>query len=248
MGKIGHGYGSEWHLLRYLGYHRASFSEEIMSKLKFQSLSWLDFRFLPPNKSNKHDGEHIGLGFLNNAQADAAWRFFWPQSGNSQNWDAVGEIWVNGQQEWLLVEAKAHLGELKSRCGASNQNSIDRIYAALSQTIDSFCDSPRTIESWLSPYYQYANRLAMLHFLLKVCDPPIPARLLFIYFLGDKRKKDSAICPQTEAEWASGIEAMKDHLGIDPHSELYPRVHHLCLTVDPKQHPRDEVAKLRTFS
>ena len=77
----------------------------------------------------------------------------------------------------------------------------------------------------------------MLHFLMKVCNPPIPARLLFIYFYGDKRP-DSAKCPQTEAEWASGIEAMKDHLGIDPHSELYPRVHHLCLTVNPKQHPQ----------
>jgi hypothetical protein len=236
MEAVGERYGSEWHLLRYLGYHRTSFSEEIMSKVKFQSLSWLDFRFLSPNKSDKHDGEHIGLGFLNNAQAKAAWRAFWPQSGNSQNWDAVGEIRVNGQHEWLLVEAKAHLGELKSRCGASNQNSIDKINAALSQTIGSFCDSPAPLENWLSPYYQYANRLAMLHFLTKVCRPPIPARLLFIYFLGDQH--DGAICPQTKAEWENATKEMEDHLGIDPHSQLYQRVHHLCLTVNPKQHPQ----------
>ena len=235
MGKIGHGYGSEWHLLRYLGYHREKLSKQILGLIGGQSISWLDFRFLPPNKSKKHDGEHIGVSFLEDAQAREAWRSFWPQSGNSQNWDAVGEIWVNGHKEWLLVEAKAHKGELKSKCGASNQNSIDRINAALSQTIGSFCSSPSLLENWLSPYYQYANRLAMLYFLMKVCNPPIPARLLFIYFLGDQRN-DSAICPQTEEEWAPDITAMEDHLGIDIHSELYQRVHRLYLSVNPKQH------------
>jgi len=237
MGKIGHGYGSEWHLLRYLGYHRACLSEHILRHIGGQSLTWLDFRFLPPNKSNKHDGEHIGIDFLGDTHVREAWRSFWPQSGNSQNWDAVSEIRVNSQQEWLLVEAKAHLGELKSRCGASNPISIDRINAALSQTISSFCDSPRSVERWLEPYYQYANRLAMLHFLMKEYDPPIPARLLFIYFFGDQRP-DSAICPQTTAEWESDIKAMEHHLGIDPHSELYQRVHHFCLTVNPNQHPQ----------
>lgn len=237
MGKIGHGYGSEWHLLRYLGYHRKCFTDQIVDLLECQSLSWLDFRFLTPNKSHKHDGEHIGLGFLNNAQADAAWHSFWPQSGNSHNWDAVGEIWIDGHQEWLLVEAKAHLGELKSKCGASNPHSIDRINTALSQTIGSFCSSPTLLENWLSPFYQYANRLAMLHFLMKVCDPPIPARLLFIYFLGDQRK-DRAVCPQTAAEWEHDITAMEHHLGIDPQSELYQRVHHIYLTVNPNQYPQ----------
>jgi hypothetical protein len=235
MGKIGHGYGSEWHLLRYLGYHREYLTKQIYERTGGQSLAWLDFRFLPLNKSKKHDGEHIGVSFLGDTHVREAWRSFWPQSGNSQNWDAVGKVDFNGQQEWLLVEAKAHLGELKSNCGASNLNSIDRINAALSQTIGSFCDSPTPLENWLSPYYQYANRLAMLHFLMKVCDPPIPARLLFIYFLGDQH--DGAICPQTTAEWEPAIKAVENRLGIDPHSQLYQRVHRMYLTVNPVAHP-----------
>lgn len=234
MGKIGYGYGSEWHLLRYLGYHRAYFSDLILSRIGGQSLSWHDFRFLPPNRSNKHDGEHIGLDFLENAQADAAWRSFWPQSGNAHNWDAVGEVWVNGQREWLLVEAKAHLGELKSSCGACSHKSLSMIRAALSGTMASFCESPMTVESWLSPYYQYANRLAMLHFLMKVCDPPIPARLLFIYFTGDKRA-DGSICPQTPTDWEPDITAMEHYLGIDRDSELYSRVNRMILPVNPEQ-------------
>lgn len=236
MGKIGHGYGSEWHLLRYLGYHREYLTKRILHHIGGQSLAWLDFRFLPPNKSHKHDGEHIGLNFLGGTQVHQAWRSFWPQSGNSQNWDALGKIRVNGQQEWLLVEAKAHLNELESPCKAKKQKSKDKINAALSQTIGSFCSSPAPLENWLSPYYQYANRLAMLHFLMKVCNPPIPARLLFIYFFGDKRP-DSSKCPQTAAKWENAIKEMKHHLGIDPHSQLYQRVHHMYLTVNPVAHP-----------
>ena len=234
MGKIGYGYGSEWHLLRYLGYHRAYFSDLILNHIGGQSLSWCDFHFLPPNTSNKHDGEHIGLGFLENAEAEAAWRSFWPQSGNAHNWDAVGEIWVNGQREWLLVEAKAHSGEIKSSCGASSQKSLSMIRAALSQTMASFCETPVPVERWMSPYYQYANRLAMLHFLMKVCDPPIPARLLFIYFTGDRRP-DAAQCPQASADWEHEITAMEHYLGIYRDSELYRRVHRVVLPVNPEQ-------------
>lgn len=234
MGKIGCGYGSEWHLLRYIGYHRAYFSDLILNHIGGQSLLWHDFRFLPPNRSNKQDGEIIGLSFLENAQADTAWRSFWPQSGNAHNWDAVGEIWENGQREWLLVEAKAHLGEINSSCGASSQHSLSMISAALSQTIGSFCKSPSPVESWLSPYYQYANRLAMLHFLTEECDPPIPAQLLFIYFTGDRRP-DGAKCPQTSADWEHDITAMEHHLGIDSESVLYSRVHRIILPINPEQ-------------
>ena len=96
--------------------------------------------------------------------------------------------------------------------------------------------SPTPLDNWLAPYYQYANRLAMLHFLMKECDPSIPARLLFIYFLGDQH--DGVICPQKIADWKPDITAMEHHLGIDPHNELYQRVHRMYLTVNPEQHPQ----------
>lgn len=151
MGKIGHGYGSEWHLLRYLGYHRQYLDTQVLALTGAQSLDWFDFRFLMPNKSSKHDGEHIGVSFIEDPQVHESWRVFWPQFGNSQNWDAVGRLRYQDHDEWLLVEAKAHLHELKSSCQATNQNSIEKINAALTKTINHFCTPPVPVERWLSP-------------------------------------------------------------------------------------------------
>ena len=49
MGTIGYGYGSEWHLLRYLGYHRHYLSQEILNMIGGEILQWLDFKFSPAN-------------------------------------------------------------------------------------------------------------------------------------------------------------------------------------------------------
>jgi len=64
MGKIGYGYGSEWHLLRYLGYHRKFFSEQILQLIGGQRLEWLDFNFSKVNDTLKRDRELVGLEFI----------------------------------------------------------------------------------------------------------------------------------------------------------------------------------------
>ena len=110
MGKFEHGYGSEWHLLRYLGYHRHNFSEQIIKVIGGKNIKWLDFRFPKSNLPSKLDRELVGLEFIDDQDVLNKWRSFWPQSGTSQNWDAVGKIHHDGHDEWVLVEAKAHLG------------------------------------------------------------------------------------------------------------------------------------------
>ena len=105
------------------------------------------------------------------------------------------------------------------------------INAALQKTMLSFCNNETMIEKWLSPYYQYANRLASLHFLMEESDPGIPARLLFIYFYGDQRPDTE--CPQREEDWHPIIDRMEDRLGIDQNTKLMSRIHHLFLSVNP---------------
>lgn len=61
---------------------------------------------------------------------------------------------------------------------------------------------------WEKPYYQYANRLAFVHFLT---ERDIPARLLFIYFAGDTF--EGRACPKTEEGWGPALQAMRGHLG-----------------------------------
>jgi hypothetical protein len=231
MGKIGFGYGSEWHLLRHLGYHREYLSLKTLNITGGNSIEWLDFNFSPKNEPLQDDKEFIGLEFIQNTQVKEKWRLFWAQRGNSQNWDAVGKIHFDSQDEWLLVEAKGHIGELNSNCGAENLESKRSIFSALKKTSQAFGNKSKPIENWLENYYQYANRLAVLHFLMNECVPSVNARLLFIYFYGENR--ENLECPQNEQGWLPAIQEMNDWLGIDKSCELVKRIHYLFLPVNP---------------
>jgi hypothetical protein len=107
MGEIGYCYGSEWHLLRWLGRHRDELNKRVEAEIGADAVRWLDFHF-DARKQPQFDREHEGLDFLpEESPARQAWMRYWPQSGRQQNWDAVGIATIQGADEWLLVEAKA---------------------------------------------------------------------------------------------------------------------------------------------
>ena len=93
---------------------------------------WLDLAF----GEKKLDSEWKGMDFLGSASnARTAWMKFWPQTGNVPNWDAVGLLELNSRIEYLLVEAKAHVEELRSRCSATKSGGLDMIRKTLDSTI-----------------------------------------------------------------------------------------------------------------
>jgi hypothetical protein len=231
MGKIGFGYGSEWHLLRHLGYHREYLSLKTLHVTGGNSVEWLDFEFSKVNTPLKDDKEFSGLEFIPNAQVQEKWKSYWAQTGNSQNWDAVGKVHFDNRDEWLLVEAKGHLGEIESNCGATNPTSKKKIFSALGKASQAFGNQSKPVENWLEDYYQYANRLAVLYFLMKECVPAVNARLLFVYFYGENR--ENLKCPQNDQEWLPAIQEMNDWLGVDKGCELAKRIHYLFLPVNP---------------
>lgn len=224
MSKMGIGYGSEWHLLRYLGYHREELSKHVMRSSGAAAVRWLDFPSSPSGK--RLDGECKGLDFLTDRRIKSLWATFWPQTGNVPNWDAVGEAQMGQGKEWLLVEAKAHVGELRTSCGATSPRSLRKIAAAL-DAAKANVGAPASA-NWLQGYYQYANRLATLHFLVK---HKVPARLVFIYFLGDRHTGKR--CPRSQSSWHKMISKVARHLGLTGTSSLEKRVHKCFLPVRP---------------
>jgi hypothetical protein len=139
------------------------------------------------------------------------------------------------------VEAKAHTAELRSHCAATSPGSVKLIDRALAET-KSFLGA--TGGDWTRQYHQYCNRLATLYILNKrMC---VPARLLFIYFLGDRGEcygrngstfdetatpaKDFD-CPQTKEGWNEPIQEMNKHLGLPASHKLDDRIHNLFLDV-----------------
>lgn len=234
MAKMSNGYGSEFHLLRYLGYHRKELNRQVEEVMGGRVIEWLDFCF---GGEGKLDCEWKGVDFVDAASGvKSAWLECWPQSGNVPNWDAVGRFASDSGTEYLLVEAKAHVEELQCSCTtkeAKNKGGLDKIKEALETTIKAN-GFAADVDRWLRPYYQCANRLAHLHFLI---EHGIPARLVFIYFCGDDwggktlSKGKLPICPKGQNEWTDPLQKMHDHLGLKGQSELEKRVHKIFLPV-----------------
>ena len=155
--------------------------------------------------------EKIGLAHLSEDLKQ-----FWPKRG--PQWDALGYA---DSGRVFLIEAKAHGQEMASSCQAGKE-SRKLIAGALDSCKRAF---DAKIESdWMNGYYQYANRLAHLHFLQ---SRGIDACLVFLYFVGDSDIGG----PSSEREWTPFIEAAQSHLGISMHRHgmvtVFQSVHEL---------------------
>lgn len=237
------GYGSAWHLLRCLGWHREYFSKQVAETIGAENVEWLDF---PPlshrNKKERiyttkvpvRDSEWERINFIDDAQVQAEYNKFWPIRGSQQNWDAIGKATFSqqSQQEWLLVEAKAHINEVKSGGTGAKGDSLNRIQAAFCETLKKLGHptekATRLAPNWLKCYYQHANRIATLHFLI---EHGIPAQLVFVYFCGDW-PGDNRRCPATPDKWADTIQRVKNCLGLRGNSELEQRIHNVFIDVN----------------
>lgn len=219
MSKIGYGYGSECHLLRWMGRHRNSFNKAISLAIRLHGnekiIHWVDFGF-NNDESHWHDSEPTRLNFINNEITKMNWE--WPKSGVQQNWDSIGYIvplnnpTQEQSKEILLLEAKAHLAEIKSpSCGAGIR-SMKKIKEILKNTAKDLGVSnySKVEDVWLNKYYQTANRLATYNYLKKSGYKPY---LVFLYFINDQH--EGVTCPSQVFEWENVLSKQKSEMGIN---------------------------------
>lgn len=211
------GYGSEFHLLRWVGRHREEFDKRVKQLLHADNISWLDFDFAAEKPIP--DKELIGLSFLKNElnfnSILSNWKKEWPQSGNSMNWDLVGFTVQDDIKTWILIEAKAHIGEVEQSTGASI-DSIKKIEKALTNAAVNNGINILSNNPWTKKYYQLANRIYVLDLLKRF---GIRAKLINIYFVGDMISKNRK-SPQDKASWSIEIERMKKYLNIEKAESL----------------------------
>jgi hypothetical protein len=228
LAHIGYGYGSEWHLLYELGRRRDAFTREVERATGCSGIQWLDHEeALDDTSGQLKVSEPRGLGFIAASNpVRQEWEQRWPQSGNVHNWDAVGHG-VSGEREsWILLEAKAHIGELASACTATAPESIKRIGAVLEDTKRALVVPDHA--DWTRGYYQYSNRLGLLYFLT---TRGVAAHLVFVYFVGDRMDlgRGGRECPATEQEWHEALANQDRHVALPPSSSIRERVHRLFL-------------------
>ena len=142
---------------------------------------------------------------------------FWPQGG--PHWDALGEL---SDGTALLVEAKAHISELISHLKATAPASIRQIKEAMSRTRAEL--GVQTDNPWDTPFYQYANRIAHLHFLKNICRTQ--ALLIFVDFTGDEEVGG----PVEGSEWVGATSLIHAYLGIR-RTSLMKSIAHISINV-----------------
>lgn len=230
MARIGYGYGSEWHLLRWTGRHRQVFDKMVLSTVQKvgSKIEWLDFNF--KRGQSWPDAELKGLDFLNNyEELKKDWESFWPVGSGIHNWDAVGWVYSGEDKELLLIEAKANIQETISNCQAKGKDSIKKIRNSLGMVKRGLGVNAET--DWTKKYYQFVNRLAVLYFLHQ---HSVPTQLLFIYFIGDRSGKRRT-CPQTTGEWMSILKDQKEYVGLPKGHLLEGKIQSLFLRIDSEQ-------------
>lgn len=234
MGRIGDGYGSEHHLRTLMATKNADFESSLLDALGPDRPSRIEWH---PNYHTVDGLELRGVDFLPDTFADA-WKDYWPdprawrdpRRAGIQNWDGVGRLYGGDEPAWLLLEAKAHLGEFRTsspcKAGEASRQSIQSAFQqtrlSMGLTKSLVDDVP---EAWFTAGgYQIANRLAALNFLLNE-KPAAQAHLIFVYFVD--AIFPGVDCPKTEGVWREVIRAKYDEMGIPENHEWKARVHYV---------------------
>jgi len=155
---------------------------------------------------------------IGQAPLASALRGYWP--GRGPQWDALG---TTSRGDVLLVEAKAHIAEMRSPGTAAGAQSRCRIEAALTELAQQLGANPEHAP-WSDHFYQLANRLAHLHFLRA---HGVSAWLVLVNFLGDRDMGG----PATSEAWEAAYEAAFHVMGLPGKHPLSSFIIHVYPTV-----------------
>jgi hypothetical protein len=120
-------------------------------------------------------------GFLTEEQRKVVtdWWLAVRKNANTPNWDIISTCTIGGRKGLVMVEAKAHEGELNpnDRCGAGNERNRERIETAIGDV------NQKLGEGWklsIDSHYQLSNRFAWAW---KVASLGVPVVLVYLGFL-----------------------------------------------------------------
>jgi hypothetical protein len=148
----------------------------------------------------------ITPGFLTPAQQVEVTNWWLQVSGgaNTPNWDIAATATIGGKRGLVLVEAKAHVGELeisgKRVTEQTNQLNHQQIGQAIEQANDAL---DPILPGWRlsrDSHYQLSNRFAWSW---KIASLGVPVVLVYLGFLN----ADEMPCPfQTVEDWAHHVQ------------------------------------------
>jgi hypothetical protein len=199
--------GSQKWLRVLVNEYKLIFYREILREMPHLNLNCIDqLEWLSPLEKDKYVEYSDGV-FIDKLQVKLKHESlagFWPNGGPV--WDGLAKI---DKKDILLIEAKSHIGELRSTLRANDPDSLRKINQSLTQTQEFL--GGKSHLGWTTPFYQYTNRLAHLYFLRELNK--LPTYLVFVYFINDPDMHG----PSTREEWQGALKLMKTLLGLSRH-------------------------------
>ena len=138
------------------------------------------------------------------------WWLAVPHRARTPNWDIASTCTINGEPGLLLVEAKAHTNEFKSRKSRPTTENGRKNHEQIGQRLDeAACCLQRVTESpWnlsLDHHYQLSNRFAWSW---KLASLGIPVVLVYLGFLNANEMTNRGDTFPSEKHWK---DALEDH-------------------------------------
>ncbi|MFL6728189.1 MAG: hypothetical protein ACJ8FS_16990 [Sphingomicrobium sp.] len=185
--------------------------EPIRAALGSRSIDWHS-PLRQDDFAEYRDGDFLELV----GQARLRWELskFWPSRG--PQWDALG---VTGDGKVILIEAKAHVGEMCTSATQASAVSRELIVSSLAACAVRLKARAGHAE-WSEHFYQLSNRLAHLQFLL---DHGVPARLVLVNFLNDHEMDG----PSTSEAWDAAYQVAFHVLGLGSRHALSRYILHV---------------------
>jgi hypothetical protein len=159
---------------------------------------WAPRGFLDPDEAKLGETP----GFVPDAGRAILTRWWLARTGraNTPNWDLVSTCRINDRPGLVLVEAKAHEGELSNdRCGATDADNLKQIEDALAEATVAWNSLASGFALSATSHYQLSNRFAFAWKLAKIGMPVI---LVYLGFLDAHEMGDGGrVLLKGHAQW-----------------------------------------------
>ena len=140
---------------------------------------------------------------------------FWPSRGGP-HWDGLAILEENGETTGIvLVEAKSYPLEMYGP-GCNAEPESRKLIKRSTKVAKDWFDAKASVDQWLGPYYQFANRLSHIYFLRERAR--IDAWLVNLCFVDDKTMKEKATKKEV---WKAKLKCAKNELGLKDEVNKY---------------------------
>jgi hypothetical protein len=163
---------------------------------------WQPQGFLDPTEARL--GESLHFLTPDHRELITGWWLSIPERSNTPNWDIVSTCrFATGQRGFVLVEAKAHSGELHTAGKDSgNVENDNRIRAAILEANRHFSSGPLNWDLCAERNYQLCNRFAWAW---RIAALGTPVMLVYLGFLGATEMGPGALT--SGEDWRSHLTA-----------------------------------------